>query len=179
MTFTATVKTNNVAVGDISGETVTFYNDAARLGAGTLNSSGQATYTTSSTQLPAATLSITAGYTGDATYAGSTNSPALSQTVNQATVTAALTGTVTKNYNGTTAATLAAGNYTLSGVFGGDTVTLNNPASGTYDNKNVRHRQDGERDRPVDFRGVGHQLHPGEHLGVRNPSARSTRPTSR
>jgi alpha-L-arabinofuranosidase len=136
VTFTATVRTNGVAVGDISGQTVTFYHSAAQLGTGTLNGSGQATYATSATQLPAGTLSITAGYTGSAVYAGSTNSPALSQTVNQATVTAGLTGTVAKNYNATTAAALAPGNYTLSGVFGGDTVTLNNPTSGTYDNDN-------------------------------------------
>jgi hypothetical protein len=136
VTFTAIVRTNGVAAGGISGETVTFYNGATQLGTGTLNSSGQATYTTTGTQLTTGTRSITAGYTGDATYSGSTNSSALSQTVNQATLTAVLTGTVSKNYNGTQTATLAAGNYTLSGVVSGDTVTLNNPTSGTYDTKN-------------------------------------------
>jgi len=136
VTFTATVRTNGVAVGSINGETMTFYNGATQLGTGTLNSSGQAAYTTGATQLSAVTHSITAGYGGDAVYAGSTNSPALSQTVNQATLTAGLTGTVSKPYDGTTTATLAAGNYTLPGVVSGDTVTLNNPASGTYDTWN-------------------------------------------
>jgi O-glycosyl hydrolase len=136
VTFTATVRTNGVAVGGISGETVTFYDGAVPLGTGTLNGSGQAAYATSATQLSAATHSITAGYGGDAVYAGSTNSPALSQTVSPATLTAGLTGTVSKTYNGTTTATLAAGNYSLSGVVSGDTVTLNNPASGTYDTRN-------------------------------------------
>ena len=136
VTFTATVKTNSVAVGNISGETITFYDGATSLGTGTLNSSGQAAYTTSAAQLSATTHSITAGYGGDTAYAGSTNSPALSQTVNQATLTAGLTGTVSKTYNGTTTATLASGNYTLSAVVSGDTVTLNNPTSGTYDTKN-------------------------------------------
>jgi len=37
---------------------------------------------------------------------------------------------VTKVYNGTTAATLAAGNYTLTGVDRADVVTLNNPVAG-------------------------------------------------
>ncbi|MGA3285767.1 MAG: YDG domain-containing protein [Verrucomicrobiota bacterium] len=136
VTFTATVRTNGVAVGGISGETVTFYDGRTPLGTGTLNGSGQAAYTTGATQLSASTHLITAGYGGDAVYAGSTNSPALSQTVNPATLTAGLTGTVSKTYNGTTTATLAAGNYTLSGVVSGDTVTLNNPTSGTYDNRN-------------------------------------------
>jgi hypothetical protein len=137
VTFTATVKTNGFAVGGISGDTVTFYDGTVQLGTGTVNSSGQATYTTSATQLSAVTHSIKAVYAGDATYAASTNSPALSQTINPATVTAALTGSVSRNYNGTTAATMAAGNYTLSGVVGSDTVTLNNPSSGTFDTRNV------------------------------------------
>jgi len=136
ITFTATVKTNNVAVSNLSGETVTFYNGATQLGAGTLNSSGQAAYITSAAQLSATTHSITAGYGGDTAYAGSTNAPALSQTINKATLTAELTGTVSKTYNGTTTATLVAGNYTMSTVMSGDTVTLNNPTSGTYDTKN-------------------------------------------
>jgi alpha-L-arabinofuranosidase len=137
VTFTATVRTNGTAVGRISGETVTFYDGTTSLGTGTLNSSGQAAYTTTARQLAAGTRSVTAGYAGDANFSGSTNSPALSQTVNPATLTAGLTGTVGKLYNGTTNATLATGNYTLSGVVSGDTVTLNNPASGTYDTRNV------------------------------------------
>ena len=79
---------------------------------------------------------MTAVYGGDVVYAASTNSPALSQTVNQATLTPGLTGTVSKNYNGTLTASLAAGNYTLAGVVSGDVVTLNNPTTGTYDTRN-------------------------------------------
>jgi hypothetical protein len=40
-------------------------------------------------------------------------------------------------YDGTGAATLAPGNYTLSGVIGVDSVTLNDPTSGTYSSVNV------------------------------------------
>ena len=58
-------------------------------------------------------------------------------TINPATLTASLTGTVEKTYNGTTAATLTGSNYGLSGVVGSDVVTLNDPAPGTYDSKNV------------------------------------------
>jgi hypothetical protein len=47
------------------------------------------------------------------------------------------TGTVEKTYDGTTSATLAAGNYQLSGVLNNDVVSLNDPATGTYDTKNA------------------------------------------
>jgi len=67
----------------------------------------------------------------------STTTSAAVGTITAATVTAGLTGTVTKVYNGTTAATLAAGNYTLTGVIGADVVTLNNPVAGTYDTLNA------------------------------------------
>jgi hypothetical protein len=87
VTFTATVQTNGVAVGNISGEPVTFYDGAVALGTGTLNGSGQATDLTGASQISVATHSITAVYGGDNTCAGSTNSPALSQTINRATLT--------------------------------------------------------------------------------------------
>jgi hypothetical protein len=136
VTFTATVKTNGVALTTITGEGVTFYNGATTLGTSSLKGNGSASLITTNTQLAAGTWPITAVYGGDGTFSGSTNSPALSQTVGQLTLTAGLTGAVSKNYDGTAAATLAAGNYTLSGVLSGDTVTLNNPTSGTYDNRN-------------------------------------------
>ena len=42
-----------------------------------------------------------------------------------------------KVYDTTTAATLASGNYQLSGVLGSDSVSLNNPANGNYVTANV------------------------------------------
>jgi hypothetical protein len=57
--------------------------------------------------------------------------------IDQKVLTAALTGTVLKTYDGTNTATLSGSNYTLSGVIGADQVTLNNPASGTYSDQNV------------------------------------------
>ncbi|HSW68693.1 MAG TPA: autotransporter-associated beta strand repeat-containing protein, partial [Gammaproteobacteria bacterium] len=53
------------------------------------------------------------------------------------TVTPVLTGTVSKSYNANTVATLAAGNYTNSGAIDNDTITFNNPTSGTYATANV------------------------------------------
>ena len=52
-------------------------------------------------------------------------------TINTRTLTAAITGNPTKTYDGTTAAALAAGNYTISGMVGGETATVTQ-ASGTY-----------------------------------------------
>ena len=137
VTFTATVLTNGSAAGGISGETVSFYSGAVSIGSGTLNASGQASYTTTATQLAAGTAAVTAVYGGDTNYVSSTNSPALSQTVNQAALTAGLTGAVNKIYDGTQSASLVAGNFTLSGVAAGDSVTLNSPASGTFGTRNV------------------------------------------
>lgn len=56
------------------------------------------------------------------------------------TINANLVGTVSKTYDGTTAATLAAGNYSATLETSGplsDVVTLNNPVAGTYDTKDV------------------------------------------
>ena len=58
-------------------------------------------------------------------------------TVNPAMLTASLIGTVSKVYDGTTAATLTSGNYTLTGVIGSDAVSLNDPTSGVYATANV------------------------------------------
>ncbi|MEI6567921.1 MAG: Ig-like domain-containing protein, partial [Verrucomicrobiota bacterium] len=75
VTFTATV-----SPGAATG-TVTFKDGTSTLGTGTL-SGGVATFATSSLALGSHT--ITAEYAGDSGYLGSTNSPALAQTVNPA-----------------------------------------------------------------------------------------------
>src|SRR5207248_11307292 len=75
ITFTAMISST---AGTPTG-TVTFKDGATTLGTGTLNSSGQATYSTSS--LTADTHSITASYDGDTNFATST-STAVSQVVN-------------------------------------------------------------------------------------------------
>ena len=52
-------------------------------------------------------------------------------------VTAGLTGTVAKVYDGTTTATLTPPNYTLTGAVDGDTVIITNPPLGSYPDRNV------------------------------------------
>jgi filamentous hemagglutinin family protein len=68
----------------------------------------------------------------------STTASAAIGEIDPAALTAALTGTVTKTYDGTTAASLTIGNYTLSGtIYGSDVVTLNDPSNGAYADANV------------------------------------------
>jgi fibronectin-binding autotransporter adhesin len=52
-------------------------------------------------------------------------------------VTQSLIGTATKIYDGTPAATLAPVNYSFVGVIDGDTITLGNATSGTYNDQHV------------------------------------------
>jgi hypothetical protein len=83
VTLTATV---SPAPTGASLGTVSFYNGSTLLDTANLNSSGVATFTTSS--LPGGDLTLTAVYSGNATFAAST-SAALSETVNTTyTVTA-------------------------------------------------------------------------------------------
>ena len=83
VTFTATV-TPTPAGGVVPTGTVEFFDGATSLGTGPLDGAGQATVVTSALAL--AGHPITATYGGDANFSGST-SPAVTQTVNQASTT--------------------------------------------------------------------------------------------
>src|SRR5262249_54342183 len=75
ITLSATVSANAPGSGTPTG-TVTFYDGAAFLGAGT-PSGGLATFTTTATPLAAGTHSITARYNGDGDFLDSTSAPLL------------------------------------------------------------------------------------------------------
>jgi len=81
ITFTATV---NTAVATTPTGAVLFKDGTSTIGSGTLNSAGQASFSTSSLAL--GTHSITAAYQGDINFISST-SAAVSQAVNQPTAT--------------------------------------------------------------------------------------------
>jgi hypothetical protein len=68
---------------------------------------------------------------------GSTTTAAAVGVITPASLTASLTGSVSKVYDTTNTAQLAAGNYRLGGVLGSDVVALNNPAAGTYSSIHV------------------------------------------
>jgi len=87
VTFSATVEANAPGAGTPTG-IVTFMDSATTLGTGTLNSSGVASFSTSTTTpLAVGSHSITAVYAGDTNFTTSTSSAALTQVVNQATTT--------------------------------------------------------------------------------------------
>ena len=85
-------------------------------------------------------LSVNPGYTvSDGNNGGNYT---VTQTSAQGTIdpkplTAGLTGSIDKTFDGNADATLTADNYTLTGgVVSGDNVSLNEPTNGTYDNAN-------------------------------------------
>lgn len=110
VTFIATV----MPIGDtaVPTGTVTFYNGATLLGTQMLNSSGEATYSTSS--LTPGTYSITAVYSGDTSNNPSTSS-VLSQVINPQAPTVTV-GNVSISYGTASAILTALVSYTGSGV---------------------------------------------------------------
>ena len=115
VTLTATVTGASGSTGTPTGA-VNFMLGTATLGSGSLDSSGVATFTT--TQLPLGSDSITAVYSGDANFSGST-SPAFVITVSSGAAQTATTTVLTAS----TTATTVGSSVTLTA-----TVT---PASGT------------------------------------------------
>jgi hypothetical protein len=115
VTFTATVTVTPPGSGTPTG-TVTFYDGTTTLGSVALASSGQAVYATSA--LPVGSQSITATYSGDTNFLGST-SPVLTQQVNPVT-------TVTLS-----ATALSFGDEALNDTSAAKTVTLTNTGSAT------------------------------------------------
>ncbi|WP_144212064.1 MBG domain-containing protein [Flavobacterium anhuiense] len=57
--------------------------------------------------------------------------------INPKSVNVIVQGEISKVYNGNTVIGLNANNFVLEGIVSGDNVTLNNPAAGTLDNKDV------------------------------------------
>ena len=94
VTFTATVSPASVESATPTG-TVTFFDGRAQLGSTLLNSSLIAAYTSSS--LTVGSHSITAVYSGDSTYLGSTSAPLIETIVQPAPITT--TTSVTTNAN--------------------------------------------------------------------------------
>jgi hypothetical protein len=120
VTFTADV----TGTGGTPSGIVTFRDGAATLGGGTLNGSGQATFTTSS--IAAGSHSITAVYGGDTSFSGST-SPTLTQVVNQNTSTTALASSANPSAVG--GAVIFTATVTTSGGIATGMVTFKDGAS--------------------------------------------------
>ncbi len=117
----------------IGGRTITFTIGTQTITAVT-NLLGVASTTMVIDQAPG-NYQVVTTFAGDATYRASNDRDSF--TITRKPLTPGLTGTVSKQYDGTTRATLTPANYTLTGVINGDDVSLNNPANGTYDSRNV------------------------------------------
>ena len=156
VTFTATVS----SLGGTPTGPVTFVDGATTLGTGTLNSSGVATFSTSS--LSVASHSITAVYGDNGNYLSSTSS-AISQVVNQASTSTSLTSSAnpaTFGQSVTFTATVASAGGTPTG-----TVTFMDGATtlGTG---------------ILDSNGVGELQHVESPRSLRTPSPPSTATTA-
>jgi hypothetical protein len=89
-TFTATLSPYSLASITTDGETVTFYEGGTAVGTGTLSSGVATWYMQPLYRVPAGTYSITASYSGDANFSGSTSGTVL-QTISPLPTTLTLT----------------------------------------------------------------------------------------
>lgn len=121
VTLTATVA--GPTGSSVPTGTVTFLSGASTLGTGTLDSSGKATYTTST--LPATTYTLTAQYGGDVSYSGST-SAVQTLVVNPVGTTTALTVTPATAPAGTSVSLVAKVTATTGSAVPTGTVTFKN-----------------------------------------------------
>ncbi len=121
---TSVIFTATVSPSVPNGETVTFYNGGTQIGIGTTSGS---TATFTATTLAAGTYSITATYSGDSNYIGSTSS-AVSQVVSKVSTTTSLSSSPNPAIQGTSVTFTA----TVSpSVPNGETVTFYSINNGT------------------------------------------------
>jgi len=132
VSLSASLRYGNAAV---SGRTITFTIGTQSVTA-TTNNNGNASTTLVINQAPGTGYHVYATFAGDGTYRSSSDNTH-TFTITRRSVTAGLTGSVTKVYDGNALATLSPANYVLSGIVSGDAVSLNNPTTGSYNNRNV------------------------------------------
>ncbi len=122
VTFTATVSPQFSGTFD-NGGTVTFSDSSTLLGTTSLSGSAPATATYTTSILAAATHTITASYSGDTNFTGSSNS--VLQTVNTASTSTSVTSSTTASVFGQSVTFTATVSPQFSGTFdNGGTVTF-------------------------------------------------------
>ena len=127
---TATLAAGNYTLGTILGSDV-------------VSVSGTGAYDTKNVgtgKTVTATGLVLSGADGGNYVLTSTTASAGIGTITAASLTAGLTGTVSKVYDTNTTATLAAGNYTLGTILGSDVVSVS--GTGVLRHEECRHRQD-------------------------------------
>ncbi|MFI5452870.1 YDG domain-containing protein [Pedobacter sp. UC225_61] len=86
--------------------------------------------------LKAGIVTISADQAANASYTAAVQKQQ-TLTISPKTLTVALTGTVSKTYNNSTSATLAANNFSITGKVGADELSIALPVTATYNNKTI------------------------------------------
>src|SRR5205814_4733244 len=94
------------------------------------------TWAATTSGLTAGNHSVSASYVHTGAFQDSSGSLASGQNVNPKSLTASIIGNPTKTYDGTTSATLAPANFSLTGLVGSDNFTVTQTA-GIYNSKDV------------------------------------------
>jgi trimeric autotransporter adhesin len=126
----ATLSTSNFTIGNVvSGQTVSVKQTPAVYSGSNAPNVGTDTVTATlqSSDLSFANGAKAGNYSFNTSVVGSGN-------ITPAPLTVAINGNPTRTYDGTgdTSATLSGGNFTLSGVIPGESITLNGPTAGNY-----------------------------------------------
>ncbi|MGP0063297.1 MAG: beta strand repeat-containing protein [Isosphaeraceae bacterium] len=139
VTFTAVVSGSQ----DNAPGQVAFYDGnptagGTQLGVANVGPGEQATFSTSTLDVAGSPHEVYAEYlpSTSSEYGTSTTTQPAAVTINPATLTVSLIGSVTKTYDGNTIAVPSSGNYQISGLVGDDVVTIDQGLS-SYDTKDV------------------------------------------
>jgi trimeric autotransporter adhesin len=139
VTFTADVSGSQ---NDAPGQVAFFDGNPAsggkQIGGVALSSGDQASFTTSSLNVAGSPHQIYAEYlpSTSSEFGTSTTTTPVSVTITPATLTASLVGTISKQYDTTTSATVSSDNFQLSGVVGDNVVSVA-PGVATYSTADV------------------------------------------
>ena len=126
-TTTATLNSGNVNVtGVINNDAWTLDGTYADKNAGTGIDVTATNFTATHNGIPVLGYTVTTPSVTDAVG-----------TINRAALTAAIIGTPTKTYNATTAVSLTSANFQLTGVAAGESITVDNAATASYDSPNA------------------------------------------
>jgi hypothetical protein len=128
-TATATLSTNNYTLTGLVGSDMVTVNDP---------SIGLHDNPNVGTNKLVSVSGLTISGSGASNYQlAATSASANIGSITPATLTANLVGPITKPYDGTTTATLAPSNFSLSGMLGSDSVGLTTPTTGSYNTPNA------------------------------------------
>ncbi|WP_165912097.1 YDG domain-containing protein [Novosphingobium sp. PhB165] len=132
-------------VKDYDGTTLATLNDSNTTVTGIINNDvwtldGAYADKNAGTGIAVTASNFQATHNGIPVYNYAVTTPSVTDTVgtiNRVALTAAIVGTPTKTYNATTAVSLTAANFALTGVVTGETINVSNAATAAYDSPNA------------------------------------------